>query len=141
MLNLIIDTVLPGNQSLKLPPASNTKFYEIVRGTNKWQFVDEFVDLVSKITKEKFNSEFSLLSTDDRLKIIESVKRLNVRLFVNFITILFEIYYTDEMVLRVINSGSIPPFPNGSHLESDDWTILEPVFLRGKIYKSINPEN
>jgi hypothetical protein len=43
-------------------------------------------------------------------------------------------------VLNSIQSGSVPPFPEGNYLENDDWEILGPVFERGKIYRTINTD-
>ena len=140
MLNLIIDTILPGDRTLNLPPASQINLDIYVNSYSKQDLLSEFLNLTYKVCLDKFASNFSELSDIDRLKALEACKSANIRLFVDFITNLFRAYYTNAKVLESINSGSIPPFPSGNILENDDWEILEPVFERGRIYRSINPE-
>ena len=140
MLNLIIDTILPGDRTLNLPPASKINLDIYVNSYSKQDLMSEFLNLTNKVCLDKFASNFSELSDIDRLKVLEACKSANIRLFVDFITNLFRAYYTNVKVLEGINSGSIPPFPSGNILENDDWEILEPVFERGRIYRSINPE-
>ena len=140
MLNLIIDTILPGDRTLNLPPASKINLDIYVNRYSKQDLMSEFLNLTNKVCLDKFASNFSELSDIDRLKALEACRSANIRLFVDFITNLFRAYYTNSKVLEGINSGSIPPFPSGNILENDDWEILEPVFERGRIYRSINPE-
>ena len=140
MLNLIIDTILPGDRNLNLPPASQINLNMYVNRYSKQNLMSEFLNLINKVCLEKFASNFSELSDIDRLRALEACKSANIRLFVDFITNLFRAYYTNAKVLEAINSGSTPPFPVGNVLEDDDWEILEPVFERGIVYRSINPK-
>jgi hypothetical protein len=140
MLNLIIDAVLPGDFSLNLPPASKINLDSYVNSYDKQELISEFLNLTTKICLNIYSSNFSELSAEDRLKALEVCKSANIRLFVDFITNLFRAYYTNAKVLEAINSGSTPPFPVGNFLQNDDWEILEPVFERGRIYRSINSD-
>jgi len=45
-------------------------------------------------------------------------------------------YYTERRVLAQLSVGAVPPFPAGNEIAADDWTILEPVYLRGQIWRS-----
>lgn len=139
MVNLIIDTILPGDRSLNMPPASQIDFNSYMDRYGKQKLMDEFLNLTNQVCLDKFVVNFSELSNIERLKALEVIKSSNIRLFVEFITNLFRAYYINPKVLEAINSGSIPPFPAGNLLENDDWEILEPVFERGRIYRPINP--
>ncbi len=140
MINLIIDTILPGDFSLNMPAASQIGFSSYINTYRKQGLIDEFLNLTNQVCLDKFVVTFSELSNEDRLKALEAIKAADIRLFVDFITNLFRAYYTNSKVLEAINSGSIPPFPVGNLLENDNWEILEPVFERGRIYKSINSD-
>ncbi|BEI36596.1 hypothetical protein [Polynucleobacter sp. HIN7] len=140
MLNLIIDTILPGDRALNLPPASEINIDIYLSSYRKQELISEFLNLTKKVCLNKFKSNFSELSGADRLKALEACKSANIRLFTDFITNVLKAYYTNAKVLETINSGSIPPFPVGNVLENDDWEILEPVFERGRVYRSINPK-
>jgi len=140
MLNLIINTILPGDSTLNLPPASEINFDSYIKTYDKQELINEFLNLTSHLSLSKFSCEFAKLSNIDRLRVLEACKSTNIRLFVDFITNLFRAYYTNFQVLNSIQSGSVPPFPEGNYLENDDWEILGPVFERGKIYRTINTD-
>lgn len=44
-------------------------------------------------------------------------------------------YYRDNRVLRSIGMDVRPPFPLGYELDQGDWSLLDPVRQRGKIYR------
>ncbi len=44
-------------------------------------------------------------------------------------------YYRDSRVLRSIGMDVRPPFPIGYEVEQGDWSLLDPVRQRGKIYR------
>lgn len=44
-------------------------------------------------------------------------------------------YYRDSRVLRSIGMDVRPPFPTGYEVEQGDWSLLDPVRQRGKIYR------
>lgn len=44
-------------------------------------------------------------------------------------------YYRDDRVLRSIGVEVRPPFPKGYEIEEGDWSSLDPVRRRGKIYR------
>lgn len=44
-------------------------------------------------------------------------------------------YYRDDRVMRSLGMEVRPPFPAGFLVESGDWSLLDPVRARGKIYR------
>ncbi len=44
-------------------------------------------------------------------------------------------YYRDDRVMRSLNMETRPPYPLGFEVESGDWSLLDPVRARGKIYR------
>lgn len=51
------------------------------------------------------------------------------------IRVITRCYYRDDRVMRAIGMEPRPPFPKGFELEQGDWSLLEPVRLRGKIFR------
>lgn len=49
-------------------------------------------------------------------------------------------YYADDRVLRSLALETRPPFPKGYDLERGDWSMLDPVRARGRIYKEDRAE-
>jgi hypothetical protein len=133
MIELVLDTMLPGDVSLGMPPASATDFeaYQLRHGT--FEQVDAFLAMLAGVARDKFGQSFESLDATQRLAAINGCKVVDVRLFSAFLTHVMRAYYTDRGVLGRLSVGAVPPFPAGNELETDDWTLLEPVYLRGEM--------
>lgn len=46
-------------------------------------------------------------------------------------------YYRDDRVMASIGMEARPPFPEGYEVEQGDWSLLDPVRARGKIYRDV----
>ena len=51
------------------------------------------------------------------------------------VTIVMQCYYRDDRVMESLNMEARPPFPKGFEVPQGDWSILEPVQQRGKIWR------
>jgi hypothetical protein len=134
---LIINTILPGDACLGMPPASEAgvQSYFVQQGLTA--LTDDFVHLLQGVSIVKCGQSFLNLDSAARLQAINACKLANVRLFSAFLTQVFRAYYTAPEVLRLIGSGSVPPFPSGNELGQDDWSLLENVFERGQAYREV----
>jgi hypothetical protein len=45
-------------------------------------------------------------------------------------------YYRDDRVMRALGMEPRPPFPKGFEVAQGDWSLLEPVRARGKIFRN-----
>ena len=53
------------------------------------------------------------------------------------ISIILQCYYRDDRVMRSLEMEPRPPFPQGFEVEQGDWSLLDPVKQRGKIYRPV----
>lgn len=136
-LDFIVDTLIPGDASRSLPPASRIDFDRYLANYSLEAVSSEFIAMLDQLCNEKFKRLFTELDSDEKLKAVNACKLINVRLFSDFVTHLLKCYYTSPTVLAKIGTGSIPPFPAGNIIAQDDWTILESVYERGKCYRDI----
>jgi hypothetical protein len=49
--------------------------------------------------------------------------------------IILQCYYRDDRVMRSLGMEPRPPFPKGFEVEQGDWSMLEKVRARGKIWR------
>ena len=54
------------------------------------------------------------------------------------LAIIAQCYYRDDRVMRSLEMEPRPPFPKGFEVEEGDWSLLEPVKQRGKIYRDVD---
>jgi hypothetical protein len=52
-----------------------------------------------------------------------------------FSRIILQCYYRDDRVMRSLGMEPRPPFPKGFELEQGDWSLLDPVRRRPKLYR------
>jgi hypothetical protein len=49
--------------------------------------------------------------------------------------IILQCYYRDDRVMRSLGMEPRPPFPEGFEVEPGDWSLLDPVRARPKLYR------
>jgi hypothetical protein len=139
-LQVIIDAMLPGDPELGMPYASSIDFEAYLELHDLVGVADEFVRMLDKVCGYKFSVPFIDLAPEQKMQAINACKLVDVRVFSALVGHLLRAYYTSPTVLRRIGAGSIPPFPQGNSLPQDDWSILEPVYERGQVYREIQED-
>jgi hypothetical protein len=51
--------------------------------------------------------------------------------------IILQCYYRDDRVMRSLGLEVRPPFPKGFEVEQGDWSLLDPVRARPKLYREV----
>ena len=49
--------------------------------------------------------------------------------------VILQCYYRDDRVMRALGMEARPPFPKGHEVEQGDWSLLDPVRARPKLYR------
>ena len=134
-LKTVIDAMLPGDSVLGMPCASSIDFEVYLKQNRLNQLSFDFIQMLDKVCEKKIGMTFVDLDEEQKMQAINACKLVNVRVFSAMVGHLLKAYYTAPSVLIKIKSGSVPPFPNGNPIEEDDWSILEPVYERGQVFR------
>ena len=51
--------------------------------------------------------------------------------------VILQCYYRDDRVVRALGREARPPFPLGNVLEQGDWSLLDPVRARPKMWRDV----
>jgi hypothetical protein len=137
-LNEIIGAMLPGDSALGMPSAAEVDFDIYLKQHRLESLATDFIIILNKVCEEKYSQNFFELDAVQKLQAINECKLVNVRVFSAMVNHVLKAYYTAPCVLMKIGAGSVPPFPRGNQIDQDDWTILEPVFERGQIYREVS---
>lgn len=121
-LNNILKLVLPNIES-GMP--ESIIVLDNLEKSNKihFKFIENCKILCTKVEQIENQEQLDLL------------KKNNFRDFSNFVNTFLILYYSNLEVLKKLNVGSIPPFPDGNYVKEGDIYLLEQVFLKEKIYK------
>jgi len=58
---------------------------------------------------------------------------------VTLMRVVVQCYYRDERVVRSLGLEPGPPFPKGRMVEQGDWSLLDPVRVRPKMWRDAPP--
>jgi hypothetical protein len=53
------------------------------------------------------------------------------------VRVVLQCYYRDDRVMRSLGMEVRPPFPKGFEVEQGDWSLLDPVRVRPKLYRDV----
>ena len=54
-----------------------------------------------------------------------------------WVSVTVQCYYRDDRVMRSLGMEARPPFPKGFEVEQGDWSLLDPVRVRPKLYREV----
>lgn len=136
-IELLLDSVLPGDETLGLPSASQADVYSFLQMYGHLPMIIAYIEILNNIAQQKYQTSWENLELVCHLQCVELSLRSNVQLANKAICQLLRSYYSSESVLVQLNVGSVPPFPIGNVLKDNNWELLEYVFDRGPIYRIV----
>lgn len=78
---------------------------------------------------------FSDLGDDARAAAAERFRASGSPLVGLLVSLVVQCYYRDDRVMRSLGMEPRPPFPAGYEVEDGDWSLLNPVRARGRMYR------
>ena len=139
VLNSLLYTMIPPDSTLSIPGAGDPAIVErIVKSirVGALQQVSEGLNEVEALTHESSGLRFVECDQAEREECFHS-HGLAQRSFVRTLgSIAIHCYYTDPRVMESLEMEPRPPFPQGFELEQGDWSLLDPVRERPKIYRN-----
>ena len=134
-LNTLLNLIIPPSEDGKMPGAADIGFLAYIDNNNILSWTQEGLFNIVDESHNKYGKEFSKLKNSDQMKLIDSLRSKFSKFFNRLTTEVIQCYYQHDDVLEAIGLEARPPFPKGHILEEGDLTLLEAVYLRGKIYR------
>lgn len=77
-------------------------------------------------------------SADDAQRAaVERLRKDDAALTAVLVAVVVRCYYRDDRVMRSLGMQLRPPYPKGFEVEQGDWSLLEPVRARGRVYREV----
>jgi hypothetical protein len=131
LLNLIIPTSEDG----KMPSAANVDFFAYIHNENHFSWIRDGLLSICEESYNKYGREFSILSSSVQTQLVSKLRRRFFRFFSSLSSLVMQCYYQHDHVLEAIGIEVRPPFPQGYLVKEGDFTLLESVYERGKVYR------
>ena len=135
-LQVLVATMIPANGEYKVPAADDPKiFSNILARSGELHFLTEALQTLDELSRDLLQTDFSSLEPEDRVPMLEEFNRQQRPALRALFGIASQCYYQDDRVLKSLGMDARAPFPDGFTLEQGDWSLLDPVRQRPKMYR------
>jgi hypothetical protein len=132
-LRCIAGSMIPPSPAHGVPGADDDAIFRDIAAS-----LDRDADSVRQCMRQLdtlAGGAFADRPADERRAIVQQFRERHPALAAVLIAVVVRCYYRDDRVMRSLDMEARPPFPTGFEVESGDWSLLEPVRARGKVYR------
>jgi hypothetical protein len=137
ILRFMVDMMIPA--AVELPSAADDNIFTaiVVLMTERAGAIKQGLAAIQASSQKHFGKDFSMLDDAAKTSVINTF-RLSQAELVNAIQVyVASSYYQDARVLASLGLQARPPHPGGYAVAATDWSLLEPVRSKGKIYRPV----
>lgn len=136
-LNAILDELIPACHDNTIPGLVDLNASKTLLTSQKSELIlKQLLDL-NQLVKNEYQMSFGMLTKSSRQEFIKENAAQWKRITDFLGPIALMLYFENPEVLDALGIDSRPPFPRGHAVEQGNWDLLEPVYLRGQIYKEV----
>lgn len=132
-LRAIVAAIIPASEEFDLPGADDPGIFNDIlasTGRDTKALADALTTLHSTVS-----GDLSALRSAGPDTVLERFRTENPAIAAMFELAISQCYYRDDRVMRAIGMEPRAPYPKGYAIEEGDWSLLDPVRARGRIYR------
>lgn len=137
LLNVMLETLIPASPERGLPSAAKVGFLQFATTKGILPKMELVLQSLQQQARERHAADFAALVPALRLQLLTDRTSPQAAAQSEMQTYLLQCYYQNPVVVVAIGMESRAPFPEGYHVEEGDLLLLEPVSLRGKLYRDV----
>jgi hypothetical protein len=133
-LRCIAGMMIPASTEFDVPGADDATIFADILGTmgRDLGHVREALGALSLLAG---GGGFADLDQTRREAIVETFRANGGVALATLSRVILQCYYRDDRVVRSLGLEPRPPFPKGNVLEQGDWSLLDPVRARPKMWR------
>ena len=137
LLRAFAGAVIPASTEYGVPGADDEAIAaDIVEGaTGSAGEVAPGLAALDALSRERRGGGFVTLDPAGRVAVAEAFHAARRELARPLITLVAQCYYRDERVMASLGMEPRPPYPDGFEVEQGDWSLLDPVRRRERLYR------
>ena len=140
LLTGLLEAIVPASQDGRLPSAAALDLVDhvtrIVRQTPMLRPVVEYgLSGLAGLAAERHPAGIAGLGRDDWVALLDEFATTDQLVLPAFLFVIYSGYYQHPRVMEALGLEPRPPHPKGHVIEPDDLTLLEPVRMRGRMYR------
>src|ERR1700710_2282703 len=135
-LRCVAGMVVPASETFAVPGADDPAVFADIMASLGRDFGAVQQALAELATLS--GGAFADLAETHRTAVTESFRSRGGALPAALSRVILQCYYRDDRVVRSLGLEPRPPFPLGNVLEQGDWSLLDPVRARPKMWRGAN---
>lgn len=134
-LRCLAEVMIPASEEYGVPGAGDDLiFADILRSFGRDA---HHVGTVMQTLDEMAGGVFADLDPARRDAVATRLREQGGRALLHLTRIIVQCYYRDDRVMRSLGMEPRPPYPKGFEVEQGDWSLLDPVRKRPKLYREV----
>ena len=133
----LVGAVIPANAEHGVPGADDADIAADILATARpyHATLANALKRIEAIAAQRHGTGYADLDAGTRASLTRDLSRSRFAGVGTLVTIATQCYYRDDRVMRSLDMEPRPPHPDGFDIPQGDWSLLDPVRRRGKIYK------
>jgi hypothetical protein len=134
-LRALARTIIPPSSTYGVPGADDELiFKDILRSLERDH--DDICRALAHLAALA-GGAFADLGSERRTEVAASFRDTGGAPLAALVRVVLLCYYRDDRVMRSLGQEPRPPFPKGHVVEQGDWSLLDPVRARSRMYRVI----
>lgn len=135
-LRALAGTIIPASETYGVPGADDEKIFNDILGSLERDRNDVCRALAQLATLS--GGAFADLGPGRRAEVATAFREAGGVPLAATVRVVLLCYYRDDRVMRSLGQEPRPPFPKGHIVEQGDWSLLDPVRKRPRMYRSVD---
>jgi hypothetical protein len=135
-LHALASMIIPASAAYEVPGADDEKiFKDILRSLERDR--DDVCRALGQLAALA-GGAFADLGPERRTEVAARFRESGGAPLAALVRVVLLCYYRDDRVMRSLGQEPRPPFPKGHVVEQGDWSLLDPVRARPRMYRLVD---
>ena len=134
-LRALAGSIIPPSATYGVPGADDEKIFNDILNSLERDRDDICRALAQLVTLA--GGAFADLEPARRAEVAATFREMGAAPLAALVRVVLLCYYRDDRVMRSLGQEPRPPFPKGHIVEQGDWSLLEPVRKRPRLYRAV----
>jgi Gluconate 2-dehydrogenase subunit 3 len=139
-LAVLLDQVVPASADGRLPAAGALGLdAEMARTVQRMPMLRPVIEYglsaIAELARSRNGDGLPALAPEERTAVVREFTATDQFFLPAFLFLVYGSYYQHPSVVEALGLEARPPHPGGYEMAGDDWTLLDPVRRRGRMYR------
>jgi hypothetical protein len=135
-LRALAGLIIPPSEAYDAPGADDDKIFgDILRSLERDR--DDICRALAHLATLS-GGAFADLEPERRAEVATTFREAGGAPLAALVRVVLLCYYRDDRVMRSLGQEPRPPFPKGHVVEQGDWSLLDPVRARPRMYRLVD---